>query len=108
MHVMPSQREGTHREPAFKDCQQCGDTGLMEARLCGRLATADPALVGAQVTAAYRFAYDPVRRAVRGDQAPNEYQPGVQSAAWSQLEVDSYSQAAGSRLTVSRGLQAGQ
>jgi hypothetical protein len=51
--------EGTHREPVFRRCQRCDDRGVMEGRLCGRLVeAADPALVGAQVTAAYRFAFD--------------------------------------------------
>jgi hypothetical protein len=52
--------EGTHREPAFRGCQECGERGVMEGRLCGRLVrAADPALAGAQVTAAYRFAFEP-------------------------------------------------
>ena len=52
--------EGTHREPAFKGCQECGDRGVMEGRLCGRLVdAADRALAGTQVTAAYRFAFEP-------------------------------------------------
>ena len=50
--------EGTHREPAFEGCQKCGDLGVMEGRLCGRLVdAADPGLARAQVTAAYRFAF---------------------------------------------------
>jgi hypothetical protein len=52
--------EGTHREPAFKGCQECGERGVMEGKLCGRLVRAsDPKLAGAQVTAAYRFAFEP-------------------------------------------------
>jgi hypothetical protein len=59
--------EGTHREPAFKRCQRCDDRGVMEGRLCGRLVeAADPALVGVQVTAAYRFAFDPGEEGGRG------------------------------------------
>ena len=59
--------EGTHREPAFKACQRCGDRGVMEGRLCGRLVrAADPALVGAQVTAAYRLAFDPTEKGGEG------------------------------------------
>ena len=59
--------EGTHREPAFKACQECGDRGVMEGRLCGRLVrAADPALTGAQVTAAYRFAFDAGERGGEG------------------------------------------
>lgn len=52
--------EGTHRKPAFEGCQECGEVGVMEGRLCGRLVRAsDPTLVGAQVTAAYRFVVEP-------------------------------------------------
>jgi hypothetical protein len=59
--------EGTHREPAFNGCQECGDRGVMEGRLCGRLVrVADPALAGAQVTAAYRFAFDPGEKGGEG------------------------------------------
>lgn len=59
--------EGTHREPAFRRCQHCDDRGVMEGRLCGRLVeAADPALVGAQVTAAYRFAFDAGEEGGRG------------------------------------------
>lgn len=59
--------EGTHREPAFKGCQECGERGVMEGRLCGRLVrTNDPKLAGAQVTAAYRFAFDPTEKGGEG------------------------------------------
>lgn len=59
--------EGTHREPAFQGCQKCGDVGVMEGRLCGRLVRAtDPKLAGAQVTAAYRFAFDPSEKGGEG------------------------------------------
>lgn len=59
--------EGTHREPAFKGCQECGEVGVMEGRLCGRLVRAtDPALVGAQVTAAYRLAFEPSEKGGEG------------------------------------------
>lgn len=51
---------GTHREPAFRDCQQCHDPGYMEGRLCGRVVRAkEEHLVGCQVTAAYRLRFDP-------------------------------------------------
>lgn len=51
--------EGTHREPAFKACQTCDETGVLEGRLCGRVVRADdPALVGSAVTAAYRFRFE--------------------------------------------------
>jgi len=59
--------EGTHREPAFDGCQKCGDVGVMEGRLCGRLVRAsDPALIGAQVTAMYRFAFEPSEKGGEG------------------------------------------
>ncbi len=59
--------EGTHREPAFKGCQECGEIGVMEGQLCGRVVRAkDPALRGAQVTAAYRFAFEPSDRGGEG------------------------------------------
>jgi hypothetical protein len=59
--------EGTHREPAYKGCQECADWGVMEGRLCGRLVrAADPALVGAQITAAYRLAFDAGERGGEG------------------------------------------
>jgi len=59
--------EGTHREPPFKGCQKCGDIGVMEGRLCGRLLrTENPKLVGAQVTAAYRFAFDATEKGGEG------------------------------------------
>lgn len=59
--------EGTHREPAFKGCQQCGDVGVLEGRLCGRLVRSrEPRLTGAQVTAAYRFAFEPTEKGGEG------------------------------------------
>ncbi|SDD30162.1 hypothetical protein SAMN05660690_3935 [Geodermatophilus telluris] len=51
--------QGTHRAPAFDACQRCGDTGVMEGRLCGRLVRAgEPRLAGAEVVAAYRLRFD--------------------------------------------------
>lgn len=59
--------EGTHRKPVFEACQECGERGVMEGRLCGRLVdAADPRLAGAQVTAAYRFAFDASEDGGRG------------------------------------------
>jgi hypothetical protein len=50
---------GTHREPAFRDCQVCHDPGYMEGRLCGRvLRSKDEKLVGCEVTAAYRLRFE--------------------------------------------------
>lgn len=51
--------EGSHRLP-IKACQKCGDTGIMEGRLCG--AVVDPGtsrLRGCQIIAAYRIKFDP-------------------------------------------------
>lgn len=51
---------GTHRRPAFDDCQECHSPGMMEGVLCGRIVKArDRGLVGDQVTASYRFRFDP-------------------------------------------------
>ncbi|GAA3643878.1 hypothetical protein [Microlunatus ginsengisoli] len=59
--------EGTHREPAFKGCQECGDVGVMEGQMCGRVSRAkDPAMRGLQLTAAYRFAFEPDEKGGNG------------------------------------------
>jgi hypothetical protein len=59
--------EGTHREPAFRACQECDQVGVMEGRLCGRLVRAkDPELVGLQVSAAYRISFDASEQGGRG------------------------------------------
>jgi len=48
--------EGTHRAPAFKDCQTCDVTGVMEGRFCGKITAPNvPALNGCQLMAAYRI-----------------------------------------------------
>ena len=62
---------GTHRAPAFNDCQKCDDKGVIEGRLCGKIAsTSHPALNGCQVMADYRIKFDPAaaggQGAVRG------------------------------------------
>ncbi len=60
--------EGTHREPAFNGGQQCGDVGVLEGRLCGRLVRSrEPELTSAQVTAAYRFAFEPSEKGGEGE-----------------------------------------
>lgn len=52
--------EGTHREPVFGDCQKCDDPGYMEGRLVGKVTRSrDDKLLGCEVTAAYRFRFDP-------------------------------------------------
>jgi hypothetical protein len=62
---------GTHRTPAFDDCQPCNAHGYMEGRFCGTVVKARAReLVGCQVTGTYRLAFDPSREggsgAVRG------------------------------------------
>jgi len=52
--------EGTHRAPAFADCQTCDVRGVMEGRLCGKITAPNvPALNGCQLMAAYRFRFEP-------------------------------------------------
>jgi hypothetical protein len=59
--------EGTHRAPAFDECQKCNETGVMEGRLCGRLVrTTEPRLSGAEVVAAYRLRFDSSREGAIG------------------------------------------
>lgn len=51
---------GTHREPAFKPCQRCDTTGVMEGRLCGQVIDAkDEERRDCQIMAAYRLNFDP-------------------------------------------------
>ena len=51
---------GTHRAPAFTDCQKCDEKGVMEGRLCGQVAsTSNAALNGCQIIADYRIKFDP-------------------------------------------------
>jgi hypothetical protein len=51
---------GTHRAPAFKDCQQCDNPGVMEGLLVATIRKArDRRLVGCTIQAAYRIAFDP-------------------------------------------------
>lgn len=53
---------GTHRAPAFDDCQRCDDVGVMEGQLVGRIRRArDPRLVGCTLQAAYRLRFDASR-----------------------------------------------
>lgn len=66
-HLSGMTNEGTHREPAFQGCQECDQQGVMEGRLCGRVVRpAKPELRGAQVTAAYRFAFEASEKAEGG------------------------------------------
>ena len=51
---------GSHRAPAFSECQKCDDKGVMEGRLCGQiLSPNNPALNGCQVVGDYRIRFDP-------------------------------------------------
>ena len=59
---------GTHRKPAFPDCQTCDARGIMEGKLCGRVVSSkDPSLKGAQVIAAYRIRFEPTEDGAQGD-----------------------------------------
>jgi hypothetical protein len=51
---------GTHRKPAFDDCQRCDSPGVMEGLLLGTIRRArDRRLVGCRLQAAYRLRFDP-------------------------------------------------
>jgi hypothetical protein len=51
---------GLNRKPLRRACEECREEGVMIGRLCGAVVrTADPALMGALVTAVYRFEFDP-------------------------------------------------
>jgi hypothetical protein len=51
---------GTHRKPAFDECQRCDDRGVMEGLLLGTIRRArDRRLVGCRLQAAYRLRFDP-------------------------------------------------
>ena len=59
---------GTHRLPAFTDCQKCDDKGVMEGRLCGQISsTSNPALNGCQVVANYRIKFEASTGAGQGE-----------------------------------------
>jgi hypothetical protein len=50
---------GTHRSPAFDDCQRCDQRGVMEGLLVGTIDRArDPRLVGCELRAAYRLRFE--------------------------------------------------
>ena len=51
---------GTHRRPAFDDCQRCKDVGVMEGMLLGTIVRArNKRLLGCELRAAYRLRFDP-------------------------------------------------
>jgi len=59
--------EGTHRAPAFNDCQRCEQRGVMEGLLCGLIeAPGVDDLNGAQITASYRIKFDPTANGPAG------------------------------------------
>jgi hypothetical protein len=58
---------GTHREPPFDPCQTCDAAGFMEGSLCGTILRAKSrALVGCQISGAYRIRFDPSREGGQG------------------------------------------
>lgn len=51
---------GTHRAPAFKECQRCDSPGVMEGLLVGRIVKAkDRRLVGCAIQAVYLLGFEP-------------------------------------------------
>jgi hypothetical protein len=51
---------GTHRQPAFNDCQRCDNPGVMEGLLLGTIRRArDRRLIGCGVQASYRLRFEP-------------------------------------------------
>lgn len=53
---------GTHRGPAFKDCQTCDARGFMEGRICGAITdTNKPELKGCQIIGTYRMQFTPTK-----------------------------------------------
>jgi hypothetical protein len=51
---------GTHRPPAFGECQRCEDPGVMEGLLEGTIRRApDRRLIGCAIQAAYRLRFEP-------------------------------------------------
>lgn len=51
---------GLHRERPFKPIEKCHEPGVLRGVLCGEVVKAkDTHLVGAQVTASYRFEFEP-------------------------------------------------
>jgi hypothetical protein len=58
---------GTHRQPAFDDCQRCDNPGVMEGLLLGTIRRArDRRLLGCGLQAAYRLRFDPSSQGGRG------------------------------------------
>lgn len=58
---------GTHRKPAFDDCQRCDERGVMEGLLIGTIRSArDRRLVGCEIRAAYRLRFDPSEKGGSG------------------------------------------
>jgi hypothetical protein len=58
---------GTHRAPAFDECQRCEDPGVMEGLLLGTIRRApDRRLIGCTIQAAYRLRFDPSREGGSG------------------------------------------
>ena len=58
-HLSGITNAGTHRPPAFDECQRCRDA-VMEGQLCGTICRSlDDRLAGCQIFGAYRLRIDP-------------------------------------------------
>jgi hypothetical protein len=58
---------GINRKPLRQACEECRAPGVMIGRLCGAVVrSADPTLLGALVTAVYRFEFDPTEQGGAG------------------------------------------
>lgn len=58
---------GTHRAPAFEECQQCDTVGVMEGLLLGTVRKAtNRRLIGCELRAAYRLGFDPSKEGGSG------------------------------------------
>jgi hypothetical protein len=58
---------GTHRPPAFGECQTCDERGVMEGRLWGRFRRVnEPIFANALMEASYRIRFDPTGEGGQG------------------------------------------
>jgi hypothetical protein len=58
---------GLNRAPLRRECEECRMPGVMIGRLCGTVVrSVDPALLGALVTAVYRFEFEPTEEGGAG------------------------------------------
>jgi hypothetical protein len=49
---------GPHRDPFFRECQQCDERGVMEGRLCAQIRRAPPDFVCCNVIGVYLLRFD--------------------------------------------------